>query len=109
MTPPRTIFFIGKPGCGKGTQARLLSEATGWEVIVCFDAGNMPHVARTLPKSDNYVVCADNDEAGLKAGIEAARILEVELRAADVGMDFNDVAAEWGVEAVKTWLMEGRK
>lgn len=29
----RTIFFIGKPGCGKGTQAKLLSEKTGWQVI----------------------------------------------------------------------------
>lgn len=28
-----TIFFIGKPGCGKGTQAKLLSEKTGWQVI----------------------------------------------------------------------------
>ncbi len=29
----RTIFFIGKPGCGKGTQARLLAARTGWSVI----------------------------------------------------------------------------
>jgi adenylate kinase len=29
----RTIFFIGKPGCGKGTQAKLLSERTGWPVL----------------------------------------------------------------------------
>lgn len=29
----RTIFFVGKPGCGKGTQARLLSEKTGWSVF----------------------------------------------------------------------------
>jgi len=29
---PRTVFFIGKPGCGKGTQAKLLSERTGWPV-----------------------------------------------------------------------------
>lgn len=28
-----TIFFIGKPGCGKGDQAKLLSEKTGWKVI----------------------------------------------------------------------------
>ncbi len=30
---PRTIFFIGKPGCGKGTQTKLLSAKTGWDVI----------------------------------------------------------------------------
>jgi len=29
----KTIFFIGKPGCGKGDQARMLSETTGWKVI----------------------------------------------------------------------------
>jgi len=33
----KTIFFIGKPGCGKGDQAKLLSEKTGWKV---FAAGN---------------------------------------------------------------------
>lgn len=33
----RTIFFIGKPGCGKGTQAKLLSEKTGWKVISASD------------------------------------------------------------------------
>ena len=27
------IFFIGKPGCGKGDQARLLSEKTGWKIL----------------------------------------------------------------------------
>lgn len=30
---PQTVFFIGKPGCGKGTQAKLLSERTGWQVL----------------------------------------------------------------------------
>ena len=30
---PRTVVFIGKPGCGKGTQAKLLSEKTGWQII----------------------------------------------------------------------------
>jgi adenylate kinase len=29
----RTIFFVGKPGCGKGTQTKLLSEKTGWKII----------------------------------------------------------------------------
>ncbi len=33
MSQTRTIFFAGKPGCGKGTQAKLLSEATGWPVF----------------------------------------------------------------------------
>jgi len=33
MAETKTIFFVGKPGCGKGTQAKLLSRATGWPVI----------------------------------------------------------------------------
>lgn len=27
------VFFIGKPGSGKGTQAHLLKEVTGWPVV----------------------------------------------------------------------------
>lgn len=27
------IFFIGKPGSGKGTQAKLLADVTGWPVV----------------------------------------------------------------------------
>ncbi|MFI5260175.1 MAG: adenylate kinase family protein [Candidatus Paceibacteria bacterium] len=27
------IFFIGKPGSGKGTQAQILGDATGWPVV----------------------------------------------------------------------------
>lgn len=33
----RTIFFIGKPGCGKGTQAKLLAQKTGWRVLTAGD------------------------------------------------------------------------
>lgn len=37
MERSRTVFFIGKPGCGKGTQAKLLAEKTGWPI---FGSGN---------------------------------------------------------------------
>lgn len=37
MKETRTIFFIGKPGCGKGTQAKLLSERTGWPLFASGD------------------------------------------------------------------------
>lgn len=33
MNKANTIFFIGKPGSGKGDQTKLLSERTGWKVI----------------------------------------------------------------------------
>lgn len=33
MNTIETVFFIGKPGCGKGTQAKLLSARTNWPII----------------------------------------------------------------------------
>jgi adenylate kinase len=45
----RTIFFVGKPGCGKGTQAKLLSEHTGWAV---FSSGKL---FRDIAKEDTPV------------------------------------------------------
>ncbi len=33
----RTIFFIGKPGSGKGDQTHLLSEKTGWPIFASGD------------------------------------------------------------------------
>jgi adenylate kinase len=32
-----TVFFIGRPGCGKGTQTQLLAARTGWKT---FSTGN---------------------------------------------------------------------
>ncbi len=49
MAGARTVFFIGKPGCGKGTQAKLLSEHTGWSVI---SAGAQ---FRDFSKKDSFV------------------------------------------------------
>ncbi|MEK7080200.1 MAG: nucleoside monophosphate kinase [Patescibacteria group bacterium] len=38
MNPePRTVFFLGKPGSGKGTQAKLLADHTGWTVLASGD------------------------------------------------------------------------
>jgi adenylate kinase len=31
------VFFVGKPGSGKGTQAGLLSQSTGWPIKVASD------------------------------------------------------------------------
>lgn len=45
----RTIVFVGKPGCGKGTQAKLLSEKTGWPVF-----GSGP-LFRDIAKEDTPV------------------------------------------------------
>ena len=44
-----TILFIGKPGSGKGTQAALLSEKTGWATTGSGD------LFRALAKEDSFV------------------------------------------------------
>ncbi len=45
----RALFFIGKPGCGKGTQAKMLSEATGLPVFASGD------LFRAIAKEDTPV------------------------------------------------------
>lgn len=46
---PHIVFFIGKPGSGKGTQAELLSKVTGWPV---FAASNE---LRALAGEDTFI------------------------------------------------------
>jgi adenylate kinase len=51
-----TILLIGKPGSGKGTQAKLLTEATGWPVIASGD------LFRALIKEDTHVAARMREE-----------------------------------------------
>jgi len=51
-----TILLIGKPGSGKGTQASLLSESTGWPITV---SGNL---FRALIKGDDHVAMRMREE-----------------------------------------------
>ncbi|HEC94275.1 MAG TPA: nucleoside monophosphate kinase [Candidatus Kaiserbacteria bacterium] len=37
MEKPHTIFFLGKPGSGKGTQAKRLATHTHWPIITAGD------------------------------------------------------------------------
>ena len=46
---PRTIFFIGKPGSGKGTQSALLAKETGWPIVA---AGEQ---FRSIAKEDSVL------------------------------------------------------
>lgn len=58
-----TVLFIGKPGSGKGTQAKLLSEKTGWPVVASGD------LFRALIKGDDHVArrMREEHERGLLA------------------------------------------
>lgn len=51
-----TVLLIGKPGSGKGTQATLLSEKTGWPVTV---SGNL---FRALIAGDDHVAARMREE-----------------------------------------------
>lgn len=90
--------------CEGYATAASVHEATGYRVVVCFDAGNLPDVAGivrgALPDA-RIVVCADNDapdkngrRAGPEKAAEAAALVGgcVALPPLE-GADFNDFAA----------------
>lgn len=98
-----------------------LHKATGWPVVVCFDAGNMPVVAELFADFPHRKIFAgDNDwetaldpkkkNTGLEKAREAARIGGgtwcVPLFAGDAkGLsDFNDLQVAEGLQVVKAQL-----
>lgn len=96
-----------------------INEATGHMVIVCFDSGNLPVVAKSMAEAlaergqeAIIIVAADDDRwnkknAGMKKAAQAAEVaggrLAVPLFKSDVGRptDFNDLALREGPEAVR--------
>ena len=56
------VLFIGKPGSGKGTQAKLLAEKLGWKVFSTGDRfkeirdGNEPYSARIREMYDKGIL-----------------------------------------------------
>jgi putative DNA primase/helicase len=115
---------IGKPDgvlCiveGFATGASI-HEATGYAVVVAFDAGNLKPVAQALraklPDDTRIVVCADDDwaredgnigrnsaeeAAQAVGGVVAVPVFDEEVRAKD-DTDFNDMMALRGADAVK--------
>ena len=117
------IIAIGE---GYSTCASV-HEATGWPVIVAFDAGNVIHVARIWRErypAAALIVAADNDKwkpergnPGLRHAYEAAaRIGGVRVAypafapdAPGKPTDFNDLHALMGLEAVKARLVEAMR
>ena len=100
--------MAGAPGpvliCEGYATGASLHEATGYTVIVAFDAYNLSAVAEEI--KDTYpesviIFCADNDKAGLEQAEKAARIIKAFIVHPDAsGDDFNDVHSRDGLEAV---------
>ena len=102
-----------------------LYEATGYPVVVCLDAANMVAVARWAGHKwvgREFIVAGDDDwhltdnpkvakNVGREAAENAARLLGARVVIASLlglesngGDDFNDVAREYGLEAVAEQL-----
>lgn len=102
-----------------------VAEATGYTVIVAFNAGNLVHVARIIRENNpdtEIIICADNDhETVLKNGIKNnTGILKSEIAAKEIDAkmvypdftsddhklsDFNDYARKHGVDKTKNRIL----
>jgi len=92
-----------------------IREATGYKVLVAFNAGNLEAVTKQavhLFYSSEIIVCADNDHKtmeriGINPGIKTAKKIKNELGInyiypTDItGSDFNDLSQEKGIESVR--------
>ena len=102
-------FEIGSPGAGVtclaegfATGLAVYQSAPNLRVIVCFDAGNMVKVARSIKLSGLTVVCADNDRngkvnTGIEKGLQAAQALGCGIAYPEgiEGTDWADALQEW--------------
>lgn len=81
--------------------AASIHEATGATVVVAFNAGNLPKVARTFT---NATIVADNDESrtGEKYAVESGLPY---ILVPTVGMDANDYANANGIDALRKILI----
>lgn len=92
---------------GFATGLAIYQSLPGASVVVCFDAGNMVHVARNLRVSGMAVVCADNDyeteartgiNTGIQRGMAAAEAIGCGVAYPQniEGTDWADALKEWG-------------
>ena len=79
----------------------LRANRTRYKLIVCFSAGNMLEVAKSLPKA---VVVADNDPTGVSTAVSTGKPYWV----SDVdGEDFNDAELRLGAQSAGESLLAG--
>lgn len=120
------FFPIGKPQQRDGRPVFMLGEgyatcasvhaATGHLVLVCFDAGNLPAVARQIrsAKPDAIILLlADNDtetegNPGLSFALKAAKEVDGLIAVPPPG-DFNDLRLAEGLDAVARCVWDATK
>lgn len=92
-----------------------IHEATGKPVAVAFNAGNLPHVAQALRNQStglDIVICGDDDHhneinTGRQKADEAGKLVGgrvVYPKLTGDGTDFNDMASEAGLPAVRSLI-----
>ncbi|MES2182352.1 MAG: PriCT-2 domain-containing protein [Pseudomonadota bacterium] len=116
ITPDKPIVFC--EGYATGASIHM---ATGWPVVVCFDAGNLPGVAAIFSSHSNIKICAgDNDwETALEPTKKNTGLLKAQEGAIACGgiwcvpkftgdakglSDFNDLHVSEGLPVVKVQL-----
>ena len=91
-----------------------LHEATGLPVVVAFSAGNLTPVAEQLRQqcpTATIVVCGDQDLSGTgqrEARQAAEAVSGLVVLPETVGMDFNDIHVQHGLDAVKKTIEAAR-
>ncbi len=123
------FFILGKPRdgvpvaiCEGYATGETIHQATGWCVVVAWDAYNLPHVAKALRElmtTATFVIAADNDQFTHRPvenpGLTYARQAAAEIGArvvfpefadlTDEPTDFNDLAQCEGIEAVQAQVL----
>lgn len=84
--------------------AQSIYESSGLSVLSAFNAGNLPKVAamvRSKNATASIILAVDGDQAGRDHSEKAARLVNGRTIEAPEGMDWNDVHAAEGMEAVR--------
>lgn len=93
-----------------------IHEATGFDVAVALDCGNLIHVARALKGTKQIIIAADNDHKNPKnPGVADGKAAADEIGARLVypsgiaGTDFNDMHQEKGIAAVRQSFIQEKE
>ena len=99
--------------CEGYATAASIHEATGYHVIIAFNAGNLKAVSEAVKArypSASILIAGDNDESktGEKYGRAAAESISANfLMPSDAGMDWNDFHQQHGADVLKEKIESG--